>query len=64
MDKLELLRREVAVMLDNHFIWTGKGLHDKRTLQDYRLNPYYAKSMEDVANSIVKLALEYKGEEA
>jgi hypothetical protein len=64
MDKLELLRREVSVMLDNYFIWNGKGLHDKRTLQDYRLNPYYAKSMEDVVDSIVKLALEYKGESA
>jgi hypothetical protein len=38
-------------------------LNDKRTLQDYRLHPYYAKSMEDVANNIVALALEYKGEQ-
>jgi hypothetical protein len=39
-------------------------LNNKATLQDYRLHPYYAKSMEDVANSIVTLALEYKGESA
>ena len=63
MDRQQLLRREVFLLLDNHFIWMGN-LNDKRSLQDYRLNPYYAKSMEDVANSIVTLALEYKGESA
>ena len=62
MDRLELLRREVFLLLDSHFIWMGN-LNDNRTLQDYRLHPYYAKSMEDVANSIVTLALEYKGEQ-
>ncbi len=62
MDRLELLRREVFLLLDSHFIWMGN-LNDKRTLQDYRLHPYYAKSMEDVANNIVALALEYKGEQ-
>ena len=61
MDRQELLRREVFNLLDSHFIWMGN-LNDKRTLQDYRLHPYYAKSMEDVADSIVTLALEYKGE--
>jgi hypothetical protein len=64
MDRKEILRREVAIMLDNHFIWMGN-LHDNyQPKQDYRLNPYYAKSMEDVASSIVRLALEYKGESA
>jgi hypothetical protein len=63
MNRKELLHREVMILLDNHLIWIGN-LNDKRTLRDYRLHPYYAKSMEDVANSIVKLALEYKGEEA
>ena len=62
MDRLELLRREVFLLLDSHFIWMGD-LNNKATLQDYRLHPYYAKSMEDVANSIVTLALEYKGEQ-
>ena len=61
MDKQELLRREVVLLLDSHFIWMGD-LNNKASLQDYRLHPYYAKSMEDVASSIVTLALEYKGE--
>jgi endonuclease/exonuclease/phosphatase family metal-dependent hydrolase len=61
MDRQEILRREVFLLLDSHFIWMGD-LNSKRTLQDYRLNPAYAKSMEDVASSIVTLALEYKGE--
>ena len=63
MDRQQLLRREVFLLLDSHFIWMGD-LNNKASLQDYRLHPYYAKSMEDVANNIVKLALEYKGEEA
>ena len=63
MDRQEILRREVFLLLDSHFIWMGD-LNNKASLQDYRLHPYYAKSMEDVANNIVKLALEYKGEEA
>ena len=62
MDRQELLRREVFLLLDSHFIWMGD-LNNKASLQDYRLHPYYAKSMEDVANSIVTLALEYNGEE-
>ena len=62
MDRQELLRREVFLLLDSHFIWMGD-LNNKASLQDYRLHPYYAKSMEDVANNIVKLALEYNGEE-
>jgi len=62
MDRQEILRREVFLLLDSHFIWMGD-LNNKASLQDYRLHPYYAKSMEDVANSIVKLALEYNGEE-
>lgn len=62
MDRLELLRREVFLLLDNHFVWIGD-LNNKDTLRDYRLNPYFAKSMEDVAGSIVALALEYTGEE-
>ena len=62
MDRQELLRREVFLLLDSHFIWMGD-LNNKASLQDYRLHPYYAKSMEDVANSIVTLALEYKGEQ-
>ena len=61
MDRQELLRREVFLLLDSHFIWMGD-LNNKASLQDYRLHPYYAKSMEDVANNIVALALEYKGE--
>ena len=61
MDRQELLRREVFLLLDSHFIWIGKQ-GKSATLQDYRLHPHYAKSMEDVANNIVKLALEYKGE--
>ena len=61
MDRQELLRREVFLLLDSHFIWMGD-LNNKASLQDYRLHPYYAKSMEDVANNIVKLALEYRGE--
>ena len=61
MDRQELLRREVFLLLDSHFIWMGD-LNNKASLQDYRLHPYYAKSMEDVANNIVTLALEYKGE--
>lgn len=63
MDRQQLLRREVFLLLDSHFIWMGD-LNNKASLQDYRLHPYYAKSMEDVANNIVTLALEYKGEEA
>jgi hypothetical protein len=63
MDRKEILRREAFNLLDSHFIWIGKQ-GKSATLQDYRLHPHYAKSMEDVANSIVKLALEYKGEEA
>ena len=63
MDRQELLRREVFLLLDSHFIWMGD-LNNKASLQDYRLHPYYAKSMEDVANNIVTLALEYKGESA
>jgi endonuclease/exonuclease/phosphatase family metal-dependent hydrolase len=62
MDRQELLRREVFLLLDSHFIWMGD-LNNKASLQDYRLHPYYAKSMEDVANNIVALALEYKGEQ-
>ena len=61
MDRQEILRREVFLLLDSHFIWMGD-LNNKASLQDYRLHPYYAKSMEDVANNIVALALEYKGE--
>ena len=61
MDRQEILRREVFLLLDSHFIWMGD-LNNKASLQDYRLNPAYAKSMEDVASSIVTLALEYKGE--
>lgn len=61
MDRQEILRREVFLLLDSHFIWMGD-LNNKASLQDYRLHPYYAKSMEDVANNIVKLALEYRGE--
>ena len=61
MDRQELLRSEVFLLLDSHFIWMGD-LNNKASLQDYRLHPYYAKSMEDVANNIVTLALEYKGE--
>ena len=63
MNRTALLHREVMILLDNHLIWIGN-LNDKRTLRDYRLNPYFATNMEEVANSIVKLALEYKGEEA
>ena len=62
MDRQELLRREVFLLLDSHFIWIGKQ-GKSATLQDYRLHPYFANSMEEVANSIVKLALEYNGEE-
>ena len=62
MDRQEILRREVFLLLDSHFIWMGD-LNNKASLQDYRLHPYYAKSMEDVANNIVALALEYKGEQ-
>ena len=61
MDRKEILRREAFNLLDGHFIWIGKQ-GKSATLQDYRLHPHYAKSMEDVANSIVTLALEYKGE--
>ncbi len=63
MDRKEILRREAFNLLDSHFIWIGKQ-GKSATLQDYRPHPHYAKSMEDVANSIVKLALEYKGESA
>ena len=63
MTRKEILRREAFNLLDSHFIWIGKQ-GKSATLQDYRLHPHYAKSMEDVANSIVKLALEYKGESA
>ena len=63
MNRTALLHKEVMILLDNHLIWIGN-LNDKRTLRDYRLNPYFANSMEEVANSIVKLALEYNGEEA
>jgi hypothetical protein len=62
MNRTALLHKEVMILLDNHLIWIGN-LNDKRTLRDYRLNPYFATSMEEVANSIVKLALEYKGEQ-
>jgi|TARA_R110000868_G_scaffold264710_1_gene523346 hypothetical protein len=62
MNRTALLHKEVMILLDNHLIWIGN-LNDKRTLRDYRLNPYFANSMEEVANSIVKLALEYNGEE-
>ena len=61
MDRKEILRREAFNLLDSHFIWIGKQ-GKSATLQDYRLHPHYAKSMEDVANNIVALALEYKGE--
>ena len=61
MDRKEILRREAFNLLDSHFIWIGKQ-GKSATLQDYRLHPHYAKSMEDVANRIVTLALEYKGE--
>jgi len=63
MNRTALLHKEVMILLDNHLIWIGN-LNDKRTLRDYRLNPYFATNMEEVANSIVKLALEYKGESA
>ena len=39
MDRQEILRREVFLLLDSHFIWMGD-LNNKASLQDYRLHPY------------------------